>query len=101
MPGWLVTNHLVSSPTMAVPRLGSVLLCKRIFGSSVGQNRGQFQNSGQKCGLATSSKLCDMFFTKKHEWVRVEGAKGRRKGATTQLKAIQGIASQQVYNVDQ
>merc|ERR1712123_103765 len=62
--------------TMAVPRLGSVLLCKRIFGSSLGTNIAQHQPSGQRMGLATSSKLMDMYFTKKHEWVLVEGTKG-------------------------
>eukprot|EP00092_Neocalanus_flemingeri_P027980 GFUD01030377.1.p1 GENE.GFUD01030377.1~~GFUD01030377.1.p1 ORF type:complete len:169 (-),score=57.36 GFUD01030377.1:42-548(-) len=61
---------------MTVPRLGSVLLCKRIFGSRLEASRGQHQPSGQKSGLATSSKLMDMFFTKQHEWVLVEGTKG-------------------------
>jgi len=62
---------------MAVPRLGSVLLCKRLFVSGktqVGPSLGQNQYQG--AGLATSAKLCDIFFTKKHEWVRVEGTKG-------------------------
>ena len=62
---------------MAVPRLGSVLLCKRLFVSGktqVGPSLGQTQYQG--AGLATSAKLCDIFFTKKHEWVRVEGTKG-------------------------
>merc|ERR1711892_275791 len=67
---------ITSQTTMAVPRLGSVLLCKRIFGSSLGTNIAQHQPSGQRMGLATSSKLMDMYFTKKHEWVLVEGTKG-------------------------
>merc|ERR1711872_1047518 len=30
----------------------------------------------QNAGLATTPRLCDIFFTKKHEWVRVDGGKG-------------------------
>merc|ERR1712025_742391 len=65
----------MGSSKMAVPRLSSLLLCKRILVTRRGPTSSsllQFQNAG----LATTPRLCDIFFTKKHEWVRVDGGKG-------------------------
>ena len=67
-----------NSIRMAVPRLGSLLLSKRLLvpgkgcvTSSLGQNLGNNQ-----AGFSTTSRLRDIFFTKKHEWVRVDGSQG-------------------------
>ena len=53
---------------MAVPRLGSLLLCRKfaLQPSVIGSSQ-QF---------SSTSSLLDVFFTKKHEWVNVEGSKG-------------------------
>ena len=51
---------------MAVPRLGSLLMCRKMV-TSVSTSRQQ---------LSTTPALLEYFFTKKHEWVNVEGNKG-------------------------
>jgi len=51
---------------MAVPRLGSLLMCRKMV-TSVSTSRQQ---------LSTTPALLEYFFTKKHEWVNIEGNKG-------------------------
>ena len=53
---------------MTVPRIGTMLMCRRMLGVGV---------RGGGRGLATSShRLAERYFTKKHEWVLVDGMKG-------------------------
>ena len=53
---------------MAVPRLGSLMLCRKFaLQPTVISSTQQF---------SSTSSLLDVFFTKKHEWVNVEGTKG-------------------------
>ena len=54
---------------MAVPRLGSLLMCRKMV-TLVSSSR----------QLSTTPALLEYFFTKKHEWVNVEGNKGGNKG---------------------
>merc|ERR1711872_563714 len=65
---------------MALPRLGTVLICSRkAFGTCLASSKFMIQSSSsslQTSGFATSTKLCEIFFTKKHEWVKVDGSKG-------------------------
>merc|ERR1711942_362203 len=68
----------MGSIRMAVPRLGSLLLSKRLLVSGKGavtSTLGQSLGNNQ-AGFSTTTRLCDIFFTKKHEWVRVDGSKG-------------------------
>merc|ERR1712025_1464069 len=65
----------MGSSKMAVPRLSSLLLCKRILVTGRGPASSSLLQL-QNAGLATTPRLCDIFFTKKHEWVRVDGGKG-------------------------
>ena len=52
-----------------VSRLGSLLSSRKLVWSCVAEMH-------QARGLATSCKLMDMFYTAKHEWVKVEGTAG-------------------------
>ena len=53
---------------MAVPRLGSLLLCRKFAR--------QPTIVASKQSFSSSQSLLDVFYTKKHEWVNVEGSKG-------------------------
>ena len=53
---------------MAVPRLGSLLLCRKFAL--------QPTIAASKQSFSSSQSLLDVFYTKKHEWVNVEGSKG-------------------------
>merc|ERR1712117_37508 len=64
----------MGSIRMAGPRLGSLLLSKRLLVCGKGSVTSSL--SQNQAGFATTTRLCDIFFTKKHEWVRVDGTKG-------------------------
>ena len=56
---------------MAVPRFSALLMCRKLVGSSLGVHGAAART------LATSAQRnADRYFTKKHEWVLVDGAKG-------------------------
>lgn len=55
---------------MAVPRLSSLLACRRLVTSV----RPSVVAPSRQ--LSTSIPILDRYFTKKHEWVNVEGTKG-------------------------
>ena len=72
---------------MAVPRLSALLVARRLLGGQRGLAPATARCGGCggcTCGcrgLATSARRdADRFFTKKHEWVLVDGASGRAGG---------------------
>ena len=55
-----------------VPRLSSLLVCRRLVTSPL------LPLLPPTRQLSTSPALLEYYFTKKHEWVNVEGTKGKR-----------------------
>merc|ERR1712168_1173132 len=62
---------------MSVPRISTLLVSRSLrLGLAKSSLVGPQVSEGAFRGLSTSSTLLDKFFTKKHEWVLVEGTKG-------------------------
>merc|ERR1712168_248336 len=62
---------------MSVPRISTLLVSRSLrLGLAKSSLVGPQVSEGAFRGLSTSSSLLDKFFTKKHEWVLVEGTKG-------------------------